>query len=117
MNLDRNGKMARHPDRLGADGGLGARLKAKGSMLKWGGEWRSSEDGGWRTQPRRCRVLGRTDFELLIRRTVFGGRGRFLMASEAFSRSKSIGWENIRHGLPGRNVAGFSTLCSGNVTP
>jgi len=31
------------------------------------------------------------DSELLIRHTVFGGRGRFLLPSEAFSCSKSIG--------------------------
>jgi len=55
--------------------------------------------------------------ELLIRRTVFGGRGRFLMPSEAFNRLKSIGCAVFRLGQPGRTVTGCNTSVAANVTP
>jgi hypothetical protein len=51
MNLKGNGKLARLPNRLGEEG-----------------ESNHHRRGG---------VPGRTDSQLLIRRTVFGGRGRF----------------------------------------
>ena len=55
-----------------------------------GGGWWRNEPGCGRhpkptrnrcAQPRRCEMLGRTFSALLIRHTVFGGRGRFQIPS------------------------------------